>query len=55
MREALSEYTEYYHIERNHQGKDNLLLFPSELNEEGPIACKQKLGGVMKYYYREAA
>ena len=29
LRRALNEYTEYHHFERNHQGKGNLLLFPS--------------------------
>ena len=27
--ERLSEYVEHYHAERNHQGKSNVLLFPS--------------------------
>ena len=29
LRRALSEYVEHYHAERNHQGKDNVLLFPA--------------------------
>ena len=29
LRRALTEFLEHYHAERNHQGKDNLLLFPS--------------------------
>jgi putative transposase len=29
LRRALSEFIDHYHFERNHQGKDNLLLFPS--------------------------
>src|ERR671933_743932 len=28
LRHALHEYMEHYHHERNHQGKDNVLLFP---------------------------
>jgi hypothetical protein len=28
LRLALSEYVAHYHAERNHQGKDNVLLFP---------------------------
>jgi putative transposase len=31
LRRALSEYVDHYREERNHQGKDNVLLFPSEL------------------------
>jgi hypothetical protein len=29
LRRALTEYIEHHHFERNHQGKGNLLLFPS--------------------------
>jgi putative transposase len=29
LRRTLKEFTTHYHEERNHQGKDNLLLFPS--------------------------
>ncbi len=28
LRRALSQYVDHYHEERNHQGKDNVLLFP---------------------------
>jgi putative transposase len=28
-RRALQQYTEHYHAERNHQGKDRRTLFPS--------------------------
>lgn len=56
---ALNEYTTHYHHERNHQGKENRLLFPSdEYNHEsriGKIKCRSRLGGKLKYYYREAA
>jgi hypothetical protein len=30
LRRAASEYVEHYHAERNHQGKDNVLLFPRD-------------------------
>ena len=48
-----------YLEERNHQGKGNVLLFPR--NEEiigsskGRVRCKERLGGLLKYYHREAA
>ena len=32
LRRAVSNYLDHFHHERNHQGKDNLLLFPT-----GPI------------------
>ena len=56
LRRALSEYVAHYHTERNHQGKGNQILFPeSQPQSEGLVACKQRLGGVLKFYYREAA
>jgi len=55
FRHAVSEYVVHYHKERNHQGKDNALLFPDKLEEVGEIKCKSRLGGLLKYYYREAA
>ena len=59
LRRALSEFVAYYHAERNHQGKGNVLLFPAVGqgigSREGPIRCKERLGGLLKYYYRKAA
>jgi putative transposase len=55
---ALHEYMEYYHHERNHQGKGNVLLFPPSRADErrpGPIHCRERLGGLLKYYECEAA
>jgi putative transposase len=55
---VLSEYSTHYHRERNHQGKGNRLLFP-ETNEtrnlqRRSIECRQRLGGLLKYYPRAA-
>ena len=48
---------ELYHAERNHQGVGNRLLEP--LAEVGstndPIHCRERLGGMLNFYYREAA
>jgi transposase InsO family protein len=57
LRHVLHEYVEHYHQERNHQGKGNVLLFPSSQQEEdkSPIRCRERLGGLLKYYRREAA
>jgi transposase InsO family protein len=55
---ALHEYVEHYHDERNHQGKGNVLLFPQLRAGErctGPIHCRERLGGFLKYYEYEAA
>ena len=58
LRHALHEYVEHCHHERNHQGKGNVLLFPvvsQTLERAGPIRCRERLGGLLKYYEREAA
>jgi transposase InsO family protein len=58
LRHALHEYVEHYHGERNHQGKGNVLLFPvvSQAPEHGgPMRCRARLGGLLKFYDREAA
>jgi putative transposase len=55
---TLNEYVEHYHHERNHQGKGNVLLFPAVsrgTEQAGPIQCRERLGGLLKYYEREAA
>jgi len=57
-RHALTQYVAHFHHERNHQGKSNVLLFPAvspEAARAGPIQCRERLGGLLKYYAREAA
>ena len=47
-----------FHHERNHQGKDNVLLFPASSQDTvraGPLQCRERLGGLLKYYECEAA
>jgi putative transposase len=57
LRRAVCEYVEHYHAERNHQGKGNVLLFPRGPNIrcERPVECRERLGGLLRYYHREAA
>ena len=58
LRHALHEYVEHYHHERNHQGKDNVRLFPTisqDTVRAGPLQCRERLGGLLKYYECEAA
>ena len=58
LRRALSEYVEHFHAERNPQGKGNVILFPATdpaaQNRGGRVRCRERLGGMLKYY-REAA
>ena len=57
LRRALREYVAHYHTERNHQDAGNRLLRPLALvsSTNGPIQCRERLGGMLNYYYREAA
>ena len=56
LRAALRAYVDHFHGERNHQGKDNLLLFPTEaIHSTGSVRCHERLGGLLKFYHRTAA
>jgi len=59
LRRALTNFCQHYHAERNHQGKDNQLLFPRpaapQSSGPGIVRCEERLGGLLKYYHREAA
>jgi putative transposase len=56
LRRAILEYTEHYHEERNHQGLDNELIVPDEaVNGTGKVVRRERLGGLLSFYYREAA
>jgi putative transposase len=57
LRRALSDYVDHFHAERNHQGKGNILLFPRDTDRrrEGPVRCRERLGGLLRFYYQEAA
>jgi hypothetical protein len=57
LRRVVSNFLEHYHQERNHQGRDNLLLFPiavQEAGSRGAICCRKRLGGLLKYYSHAA-
>jgi putative transposase len=58
LRQVLTEYVEHFHHARNHQGKGNVLLLPvvSQAPERtGPMQCRERLVGLLKYYAYEAA
>ena len=60
LRHVLSEYIAHHHSERPHQGKGNVILFPAPAarakpRSEGAIECRERLGGLLKYYHRQAA
>ena len=57
LRKAINEFLVYYHHERNHQGLGNRLIDPQhEIGSvEGTVTCRERLGGVLRYYFRNAA
>lgn len=61
LRLAISEFMEHYHTERNHQGLDNELITPvaaptnDNADPSAPVERRERLGGLLNYYYRPAA
>jgi len=56
LRKAVVQFLEHYHQERNHQGLGNRLVEPRELGQEtGEVQCRERLGGILKFYYRKAS
>ena len=47
----------FYHEERSHQGLGNSIIMPgAEVGRAvGQIECRERLGGLLRYYYRHAA
>jgi len=54
-RSMVSEYVEHCHLERNHQGLVNDLIEPPGEVGLGRVACRERLGGMLRYYDRTAA
>ena len=56
LRRAVREYVEHYHRERNHQGIGNRLIDSTadESRRDGPIECRERLGGLLRFYRRAA-
>jgi putative transposase len=62
LRHVLKEYLEHYNAERPHQARGNvplpdaveaeprILQFPS-----GEVRCRERLGGFLRHYHRQAA
>src|SRR5216684_7459994 len=57
LRTAIHNFIAHYHTERNHQGLANRLISPQAayLGNTGAIQRRQRLGGMLNYYYRTAA
>ena len=58
LRHLLSEDLIHFHQERNHQGLDNRIIEPLAANTnagKGIVRRRERVGGLLSYYYREAA
>ena len=56
LRRLVREFVEHYHQERNHQGIGNQLIDrPPAPPATGSIRRRERVGGVLSYYYRSAA
>ena len=57
LRKAIAEFLMHYHAERNHQGLGNRLIVPDPgvAGNRGAIQRHARLGGMLNYYFRQAA
>jgi putative transposase len=69
LNHLVASWLEYYHTERPHQAKENELLVPrrgpDKKRRRVPeavdrpklrnVQCRERLGGLLKHYYRKAA
>ena len=57
LENAVREYVDHYHGERNHQGLGNELI--ERVNDAASVAdrieCHERLGALLRYYHRRAA
>jgi putative transposase len=61
LHRTLTAFVAHYHQERNHQGLDDRLIAPERLTPSGvngpvrgPVLCRARLGGLLRYYHRAA-
>ncbi len=57
LRRAIGEFVVHYHNERNHQSLENKIIRPefATFPSAGKVHCRERLGGMLRYYYRQAA
>jgi putative transposase len=57
LRSAIHAFLEHFHAKRNHQGFANRVIESGEeiIRRDGEVLCRERLGGMLRYYYREAA
>jgi len=55
LRRVVEEFAEFYHEERPHQGIGNQIINGTPGPTTGEIHCRERLGGLLKFYHRIAA
>jgi putative transposase len=56
LRRTIAEFVVHYHAERNHQGIGNELIQPAARTDGlGVVRRRQRMGGMLNFYYRAAA
>jgi putative transposase len=57
LRWAVGEYVRHYNVERPHQGLGGALIEPVAERRlvQGEVRSRERVGGLLRYYYREAA
>ena len=57
LRKSIQEFTAHYHFERHHQGLGNRLIMgdSAQCENTGEVRRRERLGGMLNYYYRDAA
>ncbi|MFT5429680.1 MAG: putative transposase [Myxococcota bacterium] len=57
LRHAVQQFAAHYHHERHHQGLGGHLIVPDAQagSAGGRVARRERLGGLLNFYYRDAA
>jgi putative transposase len=56
LRTAVREYVAHYHTERKHQGLEGRLIEPTaNAAVAGPAICRERIGGLLRFYHHLAA
>jgi putative transposase len=57
LQRVVGEFVLHYNQERNHQSLENKIIRPEfiEFPVQGCLRCRKRLGGLLRYYYRQAA
>jgi len=56
MDHIVTEFLEHYHLERPHQSMENepLVKIAETSSDDGKVQCRERLGGLLRHYYRVA-